>query len=455
MLHIALKHGVKQVEGLDYGTGAFLATLCNVPLTLEVCADAEELCPNAPVLVRTSPPPRIVMAVSLYSKLKAIGLCHGPWQVKPWLAGWLGRKTEEFDVQLAGLNHCWWIMRITFMALFKVGIIGCGRRGHAHAQGYKASPEVEIVACADPVEETRQKFSDEFGVPRTYEDYRRMLDQEDLDFVSVCTWMPLHKEMIIAAANSGIKAIHAEKPMAPTWGDAKALYQACVDNDVVITFCHQRRFRASFVKAKELANDGTIGQLFRVEGACPNLMDWGTHWFDMFFFYNNDEPAEWVIGQIDVSEEHVVLGVQVETSGVSWVRWKNGLEGLLATGGTSLQGPNNRLIGTDGIIEVSGRDKPPLRVLRRGSENWDTPDLSGVVPDGGDTTLAVLDLIDCVKTEREPKLSGRKALQATELIFATYESSRHRAKITLPLDVDDSALLTMLEQGVIGAGRDA
>jgi hypothetical protein len=62
----------------------------------------------------------------------------------------------------------------------------------------------------------------------------------------------------------------------------------------------------------------------------------------------------------------------------------------------------------------------------------------------------VLDLIDCVKTGREPVLSGRKALQATELIFATYESSRRRAKITLPLDADDSALLTMLERGMVG-----
>ncbi|MBI4552594.1 MAG: gfo/Idh/MocA family oxidoreductase, partial [Candidatus Latescibacteria bacterium] len=60
---------------------------------------------------------------------------------------------------------------------------------------------------------------------------------------------------------------------------------------------------------------------------------------------------------------------------------------------------------------------------------------------------------ECLKTGREPVLSGRKALQATELIFATYESSRRRAKITLPLDVDDSALLTMLEQGLVGSGR--
>ncbi len=333
------------------------------------------------------------------------------------------------------------------MAAFKAGIIGCGGRGRAHARGYQASPDVEIVACSDPFADARGAFAEQFEVPNTYENYEEMLEKESLDFVSVCTWIALHRDMVIAAANSGIKAIHSEKPMAPTWGDAKALYQACVDNDVVITFCHQRRFGAQFIKAKQLANEGAIGELRRLEGSCSNLLDWGTHWFDMFLFYNNDEPVDWVIGQIDVAEEKLVFGTQVETSGLSWIRWKNGVEGLLTTGGVSLNGFSNRLIGTDGIIDVGGG--APVRLLRAGSDGWETPDLSDI-PKGDDTVLSVLDLVDSVKTGREPELSGRKAIQGAELIFATYESSRRRAKITLPLTVDDSALLTMVANGEIG-----
>ena len=37
-----------------------------------------------------------------------------------------------------------------YMATFKAGVIGCGGRGRAHAQGYQASPDVKIVACSDP-----------------------------------------------------------------------------------------------------------------------------------------------------------------------------------------------------------------------------------------------------------------------------------------------------------------
>ena len=104
------------------------------------------------------------------------------------------------------------------MAKMKAGIIGCGGRGRAHAQGYQASDDVDIIACADPIEGSSNNFAESFDVPNTYQDYREMLDQENLDFVSVCTWIEMHTDMIINAANSGIRAVHAEKPMAPTWG---------------------------------------------------------------------------------------------------------------------------------------------------------------------------------------------------------------------------------------------
>ena len=332
------------------------------------------------------------------------------------------------------------------MAKYKAGVIGCGGRGRAHARGWAASEEVDLVACADPFEEPREKFAGEFGVARAYEDYREMLEKEDLSFVSVCTWIEMHHDMIVDAAKSGVKAIHAEKPMAPTWGAAKSLCQACVEHDVVIAFCHQRRFGAQFVKAKQVLKAGAIGPLYRLEGACPNLFDWGTHWFDMFFFYNDDVPAEWVMGQIDATGGREIFGVPVEGSGLSWIRYRNGVEGLLATGQTALQGCQNRLIGAEGVIEVGGKEQP-LRVFSGGK--WTVPDLEGVVAHKDATVLSVLDLVDAVKTGREPELSGRKALAATELIFSTYESSRRRGRVALPLEVEDSALLSMLKEGVV------
>ena len=49
---------------------------------------------------------------------------------------------------------------------FKAGIIGCGGRGRSHARGYQASPDVDIVACSDPVEDARNDFAEQFEVPQ-------------------------------------------------------------------------------------------------------------------------------------------------------------------------------------------------------------------------------------------------------------------------------------------------
>jgi predicted dehydrogenase len=307
------------------------------------------------------------------------------------------------------------------------------------------------VACADPFEESRAAYVGEFDVARSYEDYPEMLEKEDLDVVSVCTWTGMHREMIEAVVASGVKAIHSEKPMATSWGDAKAIVKACDDNGVTITFCHQRRFGAQFVKAKEIAKSGAIGEVYRFEASCPNLFDWGTHWFDMFFFYNDDEPAEWVIGQIDGEGTRDVFAAPCEGSGLSWIRYQNGREGLLATGGVDLGTNMNRIVGTEGTIEIRpGRKDEQLRVFSKGM--WETPDLSSVVEHDDATVCSLVDLVDAIQTGREPELAGRKALAATELIFSTYESSRRRGKITLPLDVDDSALVAMLEEGSIVRG---
>ena len=61
---------------------------------------------------------------------------------------------------------------------------------------------------------------------------------------------------------------------------------------------------------------------------------------------------------------------------------------------------------------------------------------------------AIVDLVECLETGRTPVLAARNALRATEIIFATYESSRLRQRIDLPLKSKDSAFLTMLEEGV-------
>src|SRR5215211_6817864 len=99
--------------------------------------------------------------------------------------------------------------------------------GHAHARGYAASPDATIVALADLSEENARALQAEHGGEQIYQDYHEMLARANLDIVSICTWPHLHTEMVIAAAEAGVKAIHCEKPMAPTFGEARRMVDAC------------------------------------------------------------------------------------------------------------------------------------------------------------------------------------------------------------------------------------
>lgn len=346
------------------------------------------------------------------------------------------------------------------MDKLRVGIIGTGSRkkkpgptgfamAYRHAEGYRRLPNCEIVACADIVRENAEEFARAFDVPRIYLDYREMLEKEELDIVSICTWPHLHAQMVIDCARAGVKAIHCEKPMADTWGNSKRMAEECERRGVQLTFNHQRRFGKPFRMARELLKAGEIGELVRLEAACSNIYDYGTHYVDMFGFYNDETPAEWVMGQIDYSVEKLAFGMPVETHGVFLWRYRNGVFGFMCTGeAAEAVGAHNRLIGTEGVIEVGAPDGTPLRIRRKGSSSWEVIDTGGEGLHGpGYIERAIADLVESLLEGREPELSARKALNATEIIFAAYESARRRVKVNLPLDIEDNPLKSMIESG--------
>lgn len=331
------------------------------------------------------------------------------------------------------------------MAQFRVGIIGCGRpwksqdasgfgMAHFHARGYTSSPDTMIVALADINLDNARAFQAEHGGERIYADYQEMLAREQLDIVSICTWPHLHAPMVIAAAEAGVKAIHCEKPMAPSYAEALQMVDICEAHGTQLTFNHQRRFEAAFRTARDLLKSGLIGQLQRLEGTCDNLFDWGTHWFDMFGFYNDEAAVKWAIGQVDWRGGATIFGVPLEGQGISFFTYENGVQGLLLTSHASGQPTSNKLIGTAGTIEVVAGAKS-IRVWGKGDADWrdvqvaheQGENLGEVVGQG------ILNMIEALKAHREPELAARHALRATELIFATYESSRRGARIDFPL----------------------
>jgi len=350
------------------------------------------------------------------------------------------------------------------MARLRVGVIGTGRKkerpdltgffmAYQHAAGYRALGEqCELVACADIVRENAEAFAAAADIPASgiFTDYRAMLAAAHLDVVSICTWPHLHAPMTIDCTLAGVRAVHCEKPMADSWGASRLMAQECERRGVQLTFNHQRRFGGPFVRAHELLRRGAIGDLVRVEiGSEKDIYDTGTHWIDLCGMYVGDQPADWVIGQVDYRSEQRIFGAHAENQAMGTWRYRNGVYGVLSTGpGATMIGATMRLTGSEGTIEIGATDGPVLRVRPTGRRSWEGIDTEGEGLHGpGFYERAIADTIDALLAGREPELSARRALNATEIIFAIYESSRRRGRVDLPLTVPDHPLVTMVENG--------
>ena len=106
----------------------------------------------------------------------------------------------------------------------RAGVIGLGV-GRTHAAGYTAIEGTELVALCDLSQKRLQERGAAFTGAKHYTDYRAMLDEADLDVVSVCVPNALHPEIAIAVLEAGLH-VCCEKPLAADLAGAHAIVEA-------------------------------------------------------------------------------------------------------------------------------------------------------------------------------------------------------------------------------------
>ena len=344
-------------------------------------------------------------------------------------------------------------------AQYKIAMIGCGRpRGtdkatgfgmaHRHMAGYKQSGKCKLVAVADLSEQNAQAFVKEWDpAARTYADYAEMMRREKPDVVSVCLWPHLHAQVVCDIAALGPRAIHCEKPMDVHWDAALRMQAACEKAGVQLTINHQRRYNKPFLKAKELLDAGAVGRIQRMDAAWHNFADSGTHWLDMLFYFNNETPAQWALGQVDIRGARRVFGALNEGQGVVTFHCENGVRATMFSGKDHADlGCFIRVSGDKGVLEITTAE-PWLRVDELDRPGWQRYDTGESIHDDAAIYRGIDNLLECLETGATPLLSSKNALRATEIIFAAYESSRRRARVDLPLPPGPSALLEMVKSG--------
>jgi predicted dehydrogenase len=333
---------------------------------------------------------------------------------------------------------------------YRVGLIGCGRRARAHVVGLEAEKRCKVVALADKDRDKAEAMNTahSFGA-EVYADYAEMLAANPPDVIVTCLWTPLHLPVFRDCAEAGVRAVLSEKPMAATWSECLEMARIAEETGCQLTFSHQRRFAEGNLLARRMIEEGRFGTIERMDlYSPPNLLDCGTHTFDQALSFNGETPAKWVLGAVDASEPIRWFDVRAEAMAIGCVVFQNGVRANIQVGGPDKDmGTGVRVTGSEGFIEVQWDGQYQRAVVYR-EPDWRPPQVS----DSREEHMVevVRNALDCLESGEEPELCYRKALRASEIIFALYESVRRHARVELPLEPGDNAFVTMLESGAIG-----
>ncbi|HET7571435.1 MAG TPA: Gfo/Idh/MocA family oxidoreductase [Gaiellaceae bacterium] len=325
----------------------------------------------------------------------------------------------------------------------RAAVIGVGRAGdlpaergggfkigYVHATNYRAHPEVELVAGADVNEENLAAWRQEFAVPGGYADHRELLADARPELVSICTYVGLHARMLEDCARAGVGTIFCEKPFLAAPAELELVRGLLAETGVKVAVAHIRRYQPIFRRMRELVQAGAIGRPLLYSASLPgwDLSEWGTHWFDIFRFFNDDAPVEWVMGQARVREERA-YGHATEQHAVAYFSFAGGCKGLIDGGGDLAQPFPMILTGEDGELRLV--DNETLRIVdATGAREERFPIAGAWDAMWGE---AVDEVVAWARGGDEPTIGATNALQTAELNLAAYLSAVERDRVDLPL----------------------
>jgi predicted dehydrogenase len=141
--------------------------------------------------------------------------------------------------------------------MIHAAIIGCGTVAPVHAYALKQLTEVSLVACADTDPKRAESMAKKYGL-RAYDSMEKLLENEQVDVVHLCTPHYLHVPMALLAASRVIH-VFSEKPPAIDRAQWASLLEAA--QKVRVGVCFQNRYNGSTQKLREMLASGEMGKV--------------------------------------------------------------------------------------------------------------------------------------------------------------------------------------------------
>jgi len=361
----------------------------------------------------------------------------------------------------------------------KIGVIGCGTVANiGHLPVYHKSPLTELWAVSDPLVSHLKHAQEKYNIPKIYQNPEDLLDNPEIDAISICSPHWAHSEQVIRAAENG-KHILCEKPIGLNLEEVNKMIKAVEKNKVVFQTATQKRFDLGFQFIKENIISKEIGDIFHASvhwyhsmpdlGPNPkrdliqeaglwrltnercgggDLLDHGPHYFDLFRWWFGDIKS--VSAQIRrihksrVNEDHCTILLSFKESDVIAV-----FERSEAFIGSVYGEELGRVHGTDGTYFFNVPNEyflKPMTITKRirkhkTSKLLDVETTFPKDPWNGAYAREIRSFINQIlgcsnedvgfPEEWIPTIYDGKA--GLEVVLASYESQRTQTTIYLPL----------------------
>jgi predicted dehydrogenase len=355
----------------------------------------------------------------------------------------------------------------------RVGVIGHtgrGNYGHGLDVVWQKIPEVQIVAVADANEAGLANELKKLGIERGFTDYRKMLREAALEFVSVAPrHADQHQEMALAAIEAGVKGLYVEKPFCRTPAEADALIAACEKHGAKIAVAHRNRYHPALKRIDEMIADGKLGRLLELRGrglgdhrgGGEDLWVLGCHIMNLIHYFAG-KPKTCSAVVLQDGKRAVAADVRPGNEGIGPIagnelharyEMENGIVATydsIANDGTEKNGYCLQLVGSKAIVAIH-IDRDPVAhylpgnpyAIAREPQRWipiTSVGLDKPEPDPQriahveNHVLAVRDLIESVDNNRPPLCDVYAAAVTVEMISAVFASHwRNSESVGVPL----------------------
>ena len=342
------------------------------------------------------------------------------------------------------------------MTTYTAAVIGCGRMGgfidnetvgssivtlpFSFATGFEACDQTRLIAGCDLRSDVLSEFGKRYSLEtkNLYADYRELIDRERPDILGVAT-MPEHRaEIMIYAAEHGVRAIYAEKTMAASMAEADAVVEAVERNGVAFNMGTGFRWHPGFDAMKGLIDSGEMGSLQNMVLLYRNgINQHGIHALDLAMYLNNDTPAVSVQASLVDPTDAPVGDVMVkdpDARGI--VEFENGVAAHLLI---APSGDEQSIYCEKGYLGAFGaRQHWVMRRLGPGGHRGRgtiTPEPFPEFEPASSTLMIIEDLVQALDSGGPTRGGVKTARAADELTYAFVESHlRGGARLDLPLE---------------------